>query len=63
MKNGWMDLVMETKNQNPGLAFKEVLKVASKSYNKQSGLGFKSKGLSDGLLALRSLRDFREKLK
>jgi len=39
-ENGWMDHVMKTKNQNPGLAFKEVLKLASKSYRKQSGGSF-----------------------
>jgi len=37
MGNMWMEHVMRTKNQNPGLAFKDVLKLASKSYKKRGG--------------------------
>jgi len=40
MKNGWIDHVMIVKQNNPGLQFKDVLKLASKSYNKQSGSGY-----------------------
>lgn len=37
MANAWLAHVKKTKQENPGLMFKEVLQLAGKTYKKQSG--------------------------
>ena len=37
MANKWLQHVKEVKAKNPGLKFKEVLKLAAKGYKKQAG--------------------------
>lgn len=39
----WLDLVKKTMKENPGLGFKEVLKIAKKNYKKGSSSGAESK--------------------
>ena len=39
----WLDLVKKTMKENPGLKFKEVLKIAKKNYKKSNSSGESSK--------------------